>query len=531
MSNLLEKASILTTPTAYNDGKLLSVKPTNVLGNELVTNGDFATDSDWSKDNSWSISGGKANYLYVSNRNMNSQSATLVVGRTYKLVYTILDYVSGNVQNNSASSQTSNSSNGTYTEYFVARFSFLRFRGSTNGNLSIDNVSVKEVTDGDFDFTRGSTATRVNSSGLIESVASGLPRIDYTDGVGSILLQPQSTNLVIDSQDYSSRWTGQGVTTSDGGAGLFYLSQTSNVIKSETIQVGFNQSYYNLPTAVTIGNTYTQQCYIKSNDCPYMHFQVSPISSGSLIVWDNINKVVISSDPSIDSFNITSLEDGWIKVEITYTAVVSSIYGALKVYFSTNPANRFVGVPIGTIIYFTFAQLEQKSFATSYIPTNGSTVTRNTETLNNAGSSDLINSTEGVLYAEIAALSDDLTFREISISSGNSSNSIAIKYRNTSNVINFTIVSGGSSVFNISETVPNIRDFNKVALKYKSGDISIWINGVEKTTSTSSFTITGLSEISFDNGSGYSDFYGKTKCLAVFKEALTDDELTCLTTT
>ena len=46
------------------------------------------------------------------------------------------------------------------------------------------------------------------------------------------------------------------------------------------------------------------------------------------------------------------------------------------------------------------------SFATSYIPTSGSTVTRAAETLNNAGNSDLINSTEGVLYAEIAALSN-----------------------------------------------------------------------------------------------------------------------------
>ena len=32
---------------------------------------------------------------------------------------------------------------------------------------------------GDFDFTRATTATRVNSSGLIESVLSGLPRIDF----------------------------------------------------------------------------------------------------------------------------------------------------------------------------------------------------------------------------------------------------------------------------------------------------------------------------------------------------------------
>ncbi len=41
MSNLLEKASIILTPTAYSDGTLHSVKPLQTLGSELVTNGDL----------------------------------------------------------------------------------------------------------------------------------------------------------------------------------------------------------------------------------------------------------------------------------------------------------------------------------------------------------------------------------------------------------------------------------------------------------------------------------------------------------
>ena len=66
MSNLLEKASIVTTPTAYENGKILSVKPAPSLGSKLITNGDFATDSDWTKQTSWSISGGAANYDFLS---------------------------------------------------------------------------------------------------------------------------------------------------------------------------------------------------------------------------------------------------------------------------------------------------------------------------------------------------------------------------------------------------------------------------------------------------------------------------------
>ena len=44
---------------------------------------------------------------------------------------------------------------------------------------------------------------------------------------------------------------------------------------------------------------------------------------------------------------------------------------------------------------------------TSYIPTSGSSVTRSAETANGAGTSDDFNDSEGVLYAEIAALAND----------------------------------------------------------------------------------------------------------------------------
>ena len=66
MSNLLQKASIVTTPTAYGVGVLNSIKPAIPFGEELVTNGNFATDSDWLKFNSATISNGAAILANVS---------------------------------------------------------------------------------------------------------------------------------------------------------------------------------------------------------------------------------------------------------------------------------------------------------------------------------------------------------------------------------------------------------------------------------------------------------------------------------
>ena len=64
------------------------------------------------------------------------------------------------------------------------------------------------------------------------------------------------------------------------------------------------------------------------------------------------------------------------------------------------------------------AQLEQGSYPTSYIPTNGTAITRAAETANGSGDAATFNDSEGVLMAEISALSDDTTSKTISITDG-----------------------------------------------------------------------------------------------------------------
>ena len=55
-----------------------------------------------------------------------------------------------------------------------------------------------------FDFTRASNGTFVNKSGLIETAANGVPRIDFLGNTnGALFLEPQRTNLVTYSSDFS----------------------------------------------------------------------------------------------------------------------------------------------------------------------------------------------------------------------------------------------------------------------------------------------------------------------------------------
>ena len=488
----------------------------DALGSELVLNGDFSNGTnDWGITSaSYEVSNGELKiYNQTSNPCLASQSVIgLIVGKQYKVSVTSrLGGSGGNVARASFFGNIFASSNGqSVTETIIMTATStsgtigLYVYGTSSTEGYFDNVSVKEY--------------------LGQEVVPD-------SGCGSWLFEPQSTNLVTDSQNYNSTyWGGQRGTLSDGGVGLFYLSPTSNVIKYEVTTTGFNQLYYRLPSAVTIGNTYTQQGYVKCDDAPYIIFQIQPLTGNPSIVWDNINNVVISSDPSIDSFNITSL-NGWVKAEITYTATVASIYASLKTYFSTTTSNT-QGVPIGTIAYQTFVQVEQNSFSTSYIPTEGSTVTRNQDLCNNGGSLASINSTEGVLYAEIASLSNEVPSNHISLSDGTYNNRISLMYSVGTNVIRAFLRVGGASQADLSFTGVNIKEFHKVAFKYKENDFALWIDGVEVRTDTSGSTIPSgtltklaFSEISTTGGA----FNGKTKAVAVWKEALSDAELIALT--
>ena len=89
----------------------------------------------------------------------------------------------------------------------------------------------------------------------------------------------------------------------------------------------------------------------------------------------------------------------WQRFSHTEAATTSTIYTGIELRGSITSGYADISV--------WGAQFEELPYASSYIPTNGSVATRLADSASRSGLQDHINSTEGVLYAEIAALADD----------------------------------------------------------------------------------------------------------------------------
>ena len=375
-----------------------------------------------------------------------------------------------------------------------------------------------------FTTTRASGATRVNKQGLIEVVENDRPRIDYTDSAdGVLLLEKASTNLVTYSEQFDNAyWTKTGASVTSG---FISPDGTNNALKLIEDSSNGNHRIDAQGISITSGTSQTFSMFLKyDSSVEWVSIREFGINA---FVYCNIKNNVFGATNKVN--NTQKIEDfgnGWKRISFTYT---STTQGAnFRIYLADGDnIDGYQGD--GTSgIYIYGAMLEQNSSASSYIPTQGSTVTRVADTASGAGNSEVFNDSEGVLFANIAANANDLTIKVISINDNSGNNVIRMGYAVSSNEVNF-IVRATTNIYSYNQALSDITTINKLSISYSSSGAKVFINGFLSDSGALSSLPTGLSQLDFRYGNGSFPFYGKTKELAYYNTVLTDLELETLT--
>lgn len=336
---------------------------------------------------------------------------------------------------------------------------------------------------GDLDVTRATTATRVNSSGLIESVASNVPRLDYTNGsCPSILVEPQRTNIVTYSNDFSNAaWLK--ITT----------TVTPNYAVSPDGNTNASRVQFTSPTSQLYQLIGLQSLSVSS-------FYVKGTTGQTIAIYNSFNGGGL--------YELRTLTGQWQRIEVVSVGSITS-YSAIS---------NFLGATATDVLVYG-AQFEVGSYPTSYIATTSASVTRNADVISKTGISSLIGQTEGTVFYDIK-LNSRVSYNYIFLGSGSTYIGVYID----GSIIGLEIVNGTlQTAINYSNT--STGQF-KIGIAYKNNDIAFYVNGIlVGTDNTCNVPAVSAIDLTFNPTNSIS-----YNAVSLWKTRLTNTQLAQLTT-
>jgi hypothetical protein len=362
---------------------------------------------------------------------------------------------------------------------------------------------IPNTTFGDMTVVRATTATRVNSLGLIESVSVNVPRVDYTNGsCPSLLVEPQRTNLATNSDgNVSTYGTAVNVTNASSSFNSF-----TNAIQFPN--TGLALAYKSIATTA---QTYAISVFIKMDDNSVPILSASSTTGNvSLIIGGNI---------ATNNLKVESYGNNVYRLSATATSLgLNNNNGVLRYDTQVLKSFKITGI-----------QLEAASYPTSYIPTVASTVTRNADVISKTGISSLIGQTEGTVFIDfnynINLGNQDSYLIYIGQSDNSGVNSIYIDYVN--GFFRWVVNSGSLTFFYQTSA---IIGRNKLALSYKSGKYGAYRNGAIVSLSTNTNMPPLCSKIGINIAKFAIPVLNNVNSAQLYKTQLTDAECVALTT-
>lgn len=584
--SILDKSSLVMIPSGYKEDVLYSVKPRNGEGDFTFTRASTGTRVNADgliEEVPWNLNNNSENLNSYTKLNVVVTSDDIISPRgtqdadklettsnnSYKLLKTnSVSFVSGVDYTFSFYAKkgttdfiqliTTNTLFGAISEW--ANFDL------NNGVVSLDNyggASIEDVGNGWFRclitstcvssgtdgwyvsvITSGTSTRAETTSNVVDVYVWGvqlvkgtslkpyikttdrldIPRLDYSGGATTptLLLEGQRTNTILNSEDLS-----QNTILNNASVTTDQTTSPSNIDNADKVTFGSGSGFFYKQTTISAASTFS--VFLKYDD--YQYFQL--MGTGDVDHYANFDILngVLGNVGSQATAKIEDYGNGWYRCSLSMYA--GTFAGGQRVYKTNSLTASWAGGGGGAGSVFAWGmQLESGIYETSYIPTLSTSVTRVADVCEDAGNSTTFNDAEGVLFVEISALADDQTSRGITIDgSGSTENRVIIQYQPSfSNKIRALLKNNDNSSVELTYVLSDITDYAKIAFKYKSGDLSLWVNGVERDTSSDIIFLSNLQELSFDNGRGSNNFYGKCKQLIYFNQALTDDELETLTT-
>ena len=377
---------------------------------------------------------------------------------------------------------------------------------------------------GDLTFARASSRTRRNSSGIIESLANNVPALEYPDsGCPAWLFEPQRTNTALWSQDFT-----------DAGWDGYNASAVSNThtapdgtLTADTISFTVDGGFFRRLGGISIADntTYTLSCYFRNIGLTAGQTFRMYLSSPSAAIYATIDLAALTAVPVVSgissgaSASITQISTEWSRVTLTFTAGAAAPYCYIGFEAVFTPRS-FVAWGI---------QLEVGAFASSYIATTGTAVTRVADTfsLSNVYTNGLISASGGTWYIHFinntSIVPDNTAGLFLGTNSasgflGDSFNFIAAGPSGRHKLWKYESGVGTSLFDTTTDTV-------KIAIKWNGSTADVFVNGVKEVSATS-FTQVALQNLGITSLGRIFNI----PQMMLFPTPLSDAELQSLTT-
>jgi hypothetical protein len=377
-------------------------------------------------------------------------------------------------------------------------------------------------------YTPTTTQTITNYIPQLLTAASGVARFDHNpttfESLG-LLIEESRTNLILQSEDLDTTWTETRATLSLNSV----VAPNGALTADRLIASTDNNTHFSSQTFTGTAASHTFTVYAKASGLNHVALRLFNGTSQVGLAYYNLSTGATGT-VTAGTAAITSVGNGYYRCSLTATLAASASCTADIQLANADNTNSFIGNAFdGVTLWGT--QVELGAFATSYIPTVASQVTRAAEIASMTGTnfSSWYNQGEGTLYAEANTPSFATTYVFAEINNNSTSNYVRQSTTSAGTTTQFVVVDNSVTQASPGFAV-TLGSYRKMAGAYTADSVQQSVNGSLGTEDTSATIPTGLVQMNIGTrSSGANTVNGTIKKIAYYPLRVTNAQLQGLT--